>query len=341
MSNLLNETNLSRGFSLRNLAGFAISGALLWITLSKSGLDLKDVRMTPNQVNYFIAAMAVFVFSLWLYSLRAQLIWIGRGNGQKKYHTYFSLIVGNFYNCILPGNLGEGVRAWHFSKKNGVTFSASLAGIITEKWLDAQVFAILVGGFFLLQSPKPSYITRALGITALAVAILTVIQCLMLKFQKLEKDLLRLVLYIKIVGKFLYRLYLNTNWHLSHMKFRKANYGFVVFFGLIFSLNMLQFYLLEKAAGLEEPIAGFYSSFLVSISIMIIAFIPSAPSNIGVLHYGVYSVLLYSCNSLNVVPTELMLKEFALFSIYVHLSFLLPEIILGLIALIKEKNNLF
>lgn len=341
MSNPFNETGFKKGNSVRSSIGFVISAALLWLTLNKSGLGIKDIKMSGYQALYFMGAIAVFVFSIWLYSLRAHLIWIGRGGKQKSYHTYFSLILGNFYNCLLPGNLGEGVRAWHFSKKNAETFSASLTGIITEKWLDAQVFAFLVGVFFIVHKPHSSYITNALGLTAVVVALLTLLHKLMQKFPVFEKRIWKMVLYLKGVGKFLFRLYLNTNWHLANMKSQKATYRFIVFFVLIFSLNMLQFYLLEKAAGIQGPVAGLFTSFLVSISMMIIAFIPSAPSNIGVLHYGVYSVLLYSSQALHVAPDEWMLKQFALFSVYAHLSFLLPECALGIWALIRERKKLF
>ena len=325
----------------RSIIGFGISALLFFFTIQKSGLRVSDIKLNSSQALYFTSAIFVFIFSLWLYSLRAGLIWKGQTNGDKSIQTYRSLLLGNFYNCILPGNLGEGVRAWHFSRKNNKSFSSSLAGIVTEKWLDAQVFAVLIGIYFLFSNPTFNFITYSLFYTAAAIVLMSALHFFMLRNKKLERLLWSWVLRLKVVGRFLYRLYLQTNNHLIRMKKVNANWGFVFYFILIFSLNVIQFYLLEKAAGIEFPVAGFHSAYLVSLSMMIIAFIPSAPGSIGVLHFGVYSVLYYSATEFGVLINSLATQQFALFSIYAHLSFLIPESILGGFVLFIERREIF
>lgn len=332
---------LFRKFTVRDLLGYCISALLLWYTFHKSGLHLSDIRLKGDQWYFFAAAIAVFIFSLWLYSLRAKLIWVDETKKGITLHTYSSLILGNFYNCILPGNLGEGVRALHFSRKNGVTFSRSLAAIITEKWLDAQVFGVLVVLLFITKPFMSHFISYCLAYMALIILVLSIIHLFMRRYRKVEKRLWRFVLYLKVVGKFFFKLYYHTNQHLSNMKRNGAISSYILFFGLIFMLNVLQFFFLQKAAGISTPVAGFYSSFLISLSMMIIAFIPSAPSNIGVLHYGVYSALILAARQYGIEPNAPELQSYALFAIYVHLSFLLPEVTLGTIYLFKERKALF
>lgn len=329
------------GIGLRDLAGYGISGVLLWYTFHQSGLQLSDVRMSSMQWIYFVAAVAVFVFSLWLYGVRARVVWAGEVASGRTISTYSSLILGNFYNCLLPGNLGEAVRALHFSRKNNITFSRSLAATVTEKWLDAQVFAILVFVLFLIKPFAPDIICYALAYTSLAVLVLTIVHQLMLRYTSVEKSLWSVALRLGRAGRFLYRLYYHTNQHLRIMRRYKAMRTYVLFFFLIFGLNVLQFWLLERAAGVSSPVAGAYSSYLVALSMMIIAFIPSAPSNIGVLHYGVYSAMLLAGRQYGITEAPQGLEAYALFSVYAHLSFLIPEIGIGTWYMFRERRFLF
>jgi uncharacterized protein (TIRG00374 family) len=330
-----------KGLNLKSIAGFLISGALLWLLIRNSGLQLEQIQLIGNQGLYFIGAIAVFVISLTLYALRAQLIWKSKTHPTRSVFAYNSLVIGNFYNCILPGNLGEGMRAWHFSRKNNETFSRSLAGSITEKWLDAQVFAVFVFLLFWIKPFPLDYVSYALIYTAGAVAGLTVLHLVFLCSRKSEKFLWRLVMLVGKPGRYLYRLYIQTNTHLKNM-WQLGNYSrFVLFFVFIFFLNALQFYLLLKAAGVHSPLTGGYTSYLIALSMMVIAFIPSAPGSIGVLHYGVYAVLLLATKHYGLVPTSSDLQHFAVFAVYTHLSFLLPEIILGTVVVIIERKSVF
>jgi uncharacterized protein (TIRG00374 family) len=328
-------------FYVRDILGYSISAVFLWYTFYKSGLHLSDIRLNGAEWWYFLAAILVFVFSLWLYSLRAKLIWINEKKRAADITTYSSLILGNFYNCLLPGNLGEGVRAAHFSRKNNITFSCSLSGTITEKWLDAQVFGILVVLSFIIKPFVNHFVAYSLIYTALAILILSMLHSLMRRNRQVERRLWLFALLFRRVGKFFFKLYYHTNEHLNNMRRQKTIIPYIIYFGLIFILNVVQFFLLQKAAGVSMPVAGIYSSFLVSMSMMIIAFIPSAPSNIGVLHYGIYSAMILAARQYGVNTSPADLQSYALFAIYVHLSFLIPELNIGTFYMIKERKVLF
>lgn len=334
-------TQILQGFNLRSAIGFAISGVLLWLTFYNSGLHLNDIQLKEEQWYYFSAAIAVFVFSLWLYSLRAKLVWMSPTKKSSELSTYSSLILGNFYNSILPGNLGEGVRAFHFARKNKVTFIRSLAAILTEKWLDAQVFAVLVVVLFIIKPFTPHYISYTLVYTSLVVLLLTIIHVFFQRNRELEKWVWHLMLLLKKPGLFLFKAYSNSNSHLRNMRQQGHPWVYVGVFAFIFFLNVMQFYFLLKAAGVSEPVGGMYSAFMIGLSMMIIAFIPSAPGSIGVLHYGLYSVLLFAASLYHIVPDAKALQSYALFGIYTHLSYFIPEIILGTVFMVKERAVIF
>lgn len=339
-NDLITALIIKPSINFRVIIGFVISGFFLWLTFNNSGLTLDAFKVSSFQCSSFVEAIFILVVSLWIYSVRAKLIWTNQ-KCRRSYNTISSLMLGNFYNSILPGNLGEGIRAWHFSKKNNVSIHSSIAAIITEKWLDAQVFSVLVLLLFIIKPFKGNYISYALVCTALTVALLSITHLLMRRYANVEKKIWSFVLYLGKAGKFLFRLYAQTNVHLENMKRNNTRRSYVALFSLIFALNVLQFFLLQKAAGVTGPILGIYSSFFVSLTMMIIAFIPSAPGSIGVLHYGIYSALLFVASQYGFEPKTTDQQSFALFAVFVHLSFFFPEVFFGILFLFKEKNILF
>jgi uncharacterized membrane protein YbhN (UPF0104 family) len=327
--------------NFRIIIGFLISGILLWLTFRSSGLQIGNIQLDKDQLWYFFIAICIFIFSLWFYALRARLIWLNEIKKKPVIDTYSSLVLGNFYNCLLPGNLGEGIRAWHFCRKNDVYFSRSLAAIITEKWIDAQLFIFLVIALFTIRSFVSHYISYTLVYTALIVAVLSAIHVLMRSNRYIEKRLWLIALSLGGAGKFLFRTYTYTNGHLDNLRKKGVSLYYIILCMIIFFLNVLQFFFLQKAAGVSGPVAGWYSSCLISLTMMIIAFVPSAPSNIGVLHYGIYSALILASMQYGIKPNVTSLPTFALFAVYVHLSFIIPEILLGAVYVVKERKFLF
>jgi uncharacterized membrane protein YbhN (UPF0104 family) len=122
---------------------------------------------------------------------------------------------------------------------------------------------------------------------------------------------------------------------------RKLIVKYLMYCSVVYVLNALQFLVLLKCAGVTGPVVSIYSVCLISLSMMIIAIIPSAPGNIGVLHYGIYSVLLFAAAQYGVHPEASDLLAYARFAVYVHLSYLIPEVIVGGICLIKERKVVF
>ena len=325
----------------RTLLGFAGSGILLWLTFHNSGLTFRDIVLTHQQFFYFIIAIVLFILSVWLYSIRAKLFWL---NEKKKFNdidTYNSLIIGNFYNCLLPGNLGEGVRAWHFNRKNQVPFLRSLSAIISEKWIDAQLFFLLSLIIFLLKPIINHFILVAIALTSAIALLLSITYYLMVNYRSFEKKIGLITLLLKKTGRILFRIYWHTKNHLSNVKKNGLlGYYLILCFSILF-LNISQFYFLLNAAGVQFPVGGWYTAYLAALSMMIIVIVPSAPSNIGVMHYGIYSALILSARQYGIEPDEANLQSFARFAIYVHLSYVIPEVLMGVFFVIKERKIIF
>lgn len=335
------SAGLRKNVTVRTFIGFAISGVLLWFTFYSSGLKWQSIVLKDEQYVYFTGAILSFAFAIWIQAMRAKLIWGSEKIAFKKMQTYPALLIGNFYNCILPGNLGEGMRAFYFSKKHKVSFTLSLSVAFTEKWIDAQIF-ICLAVVLLLSKPFVShYILYAIINTTFVILLLSITYFFVKKYRRVEKTLWLIVLSFKKIGRFFFRMY----WYMSYQIKNVMRQGSVWYFVLLsiatLFLNVLQFWLLFKAAGVSEPVGGLYSAYLIAVSMMIISFIPSAPSNIGVLHYGIYSALILAATQYHITPDSNALQSYALFAVYLHLSFVIPELSLGLVYVVKERKILF
>jgi len=330
-----------RNFSIRTALGFIISGILLWYTFYASGLQPQKLLLNFRQWLLFIAACCAFILATWVHAYRSKFFWINSTTKRSDISAYKSILIGNFYNSVLPGNLGEGVRAWHFAKTNKVGFQISMAAITAEKWIDAQLFIPGTIIFFLGSPFIPSYILLAIACCSAGAFVLTIVFGLMRKYRALEKKIWLIVLRFKKPGKILFRLYYYTTIHLQNLKKRKHLKFYFSLCATIVALSILQFYLLLNCASVSVPVAGIYTAYLVLASMMIIAFIPAAPSNIGVLNYGIYATVSLAAAQYHIKPGSQDMQSYALFSICVYMCFVLSEVSLGLWAIWSERDTIF
>lgn len=332
---------VKRSSWLRTILGFFLSSALLWVTIKKSNLHIETLYLNKMQWIYFGCACVLFVVAVFLLALRAKLIWIDQIKNNSSFKTFEALCIGNFYNCVLPGNLGEGVRAYYFSRLHHLPFTFSLATIFTEKWIDAQLF---VGLALILFATKPitlNLTTYIIVNTAVVVYIAGIAYYAMRTFRPLEIRVWHTLFLAGRAGKYLYRIYWNVNFQISVLKRKRNLSKFVILSLSIFSINTLQFYTLMQVAGIDYPVGSIYSAYFIAVSMIIIMFVPSAPSSIGVLHYGIYSVLVFIETQCNVLPTADGLQKYAMYAVYLHLSCFLPEVLIGIYYIIKEQDLLF
>lgn len=328
-------------WDLKSFIGIGLSLLLLWITINKSGLQLENITFNGRQLIYFLLAIFTLVISIWFYAQRATFIWRANNMETLKLNTLSSLFIGLLYNSILPGNLGEGIRAFHFAKKTGVSFVKSLSAILTEKWLDAQVFSFLSVFIILNSAFRYHFISISILTISATVVVLSILYVIFQKYRSVERFVWLNVIQLKFIGVYLYKMYRNVCQFIKNMQNSNGLYWFVLYFAVIFLLNILQIYFLLLAANINAPLNSFYSCFTIALSMMVIAFIPAAPSSIGVLHYGLYTVLIYLAEVYGVQSNTNDLKNYALFSVYFHLSYFLPEVLIGLVFLIKEGSYIW
>jgi len=327
--------------NFKTYLGVVISCAFLWLTFSKSHIEWAQLKPDGNATLFFCLAIAVFMVSIVVQAQRMKLLWLGNGRTFTSIHAYSSLMIGNFYNCTLPGNIGEGVRAWHFHKKNNIPFSASLAGMMLEKWMDAQLLLLFIGGLFLFPySHSWNVVYTAFLIMGAIILTVNIGFVLVLLNKRLLKYLIRLLPTYKLRA-FTYITFLNFK-HLLFKMYKTKRLPVFMLGGIVLVFhNILQYFLILKATHIGYPVNSFYTVYLLGCIMFVIAVIPSAPSGVGVAHYSIYMALITAAGILGVTVSAHLNQMFAVAAIYLHLSCLLPQVIPGVVFLIKEKNTLF
>lgn len=325
----------------RTIGGFMISTFFLWLTFRH--IDFSAFKIIPSSQSLvsFFAAVAVFLFTVWVQAQRTKLLWVENFTQWKNTHTLQSLLVGNFYNCIIPGNLGEGMKAWHFGRKNNYSFSRSFSAVLAEKWVDAHMFLVFVVILFCLHPFQHHFIYYSILLVAAVVVGLSIIYHSMLKLVIVKKKIWGIVFLYKKAGIPLFKTYLHVVDFLKFLKHKKKLPLYVGIGFFVFALNVLQYYLLLQAVGLNQPLSSFFTAYLISMSMMLIIAVPSAPGNLGVLHYGVYSSLILAAGNKGIIPDPNLLQIFALYTVYLHLSCFLPEVLLGIVVVVQERKLIF
>lgn len=289
---------------------------------------------------YMAGAMFIFVLIIFAQSLRVRLLFVDRYTSFSDISAYPSLAIGNMYNCLLPGNLGEGVRAWHFSKVNKKPITLSASVFITEKIFGAiLLLPILV--FVLVFFPFINHYIQY-GTIALLIFIIGLSLVLLTFFysKKIRNFIFRFIPFEKLrMALFKVLLYLLENlkrvWDNNMLKQYLA-ISYAMFF-----LNVIQYYFVLQAVTIDGQILNFSTALLLSISMMLVMVIPSAPGNIGVAHYGIYITLMFVAELNGLEVNSLMQQKFAIVGICLHFSYYIPEVLLGLYYLIKEHKRVF
>lgn len=151
-----------------------ISSILLYVVISKTGLD--KVASTLSGINplSFFGAVLIYVFSIYISSVRWRLL---LPEGQKSGRLFSLCLMGSFFNVFLPGIVGgDAIKAYYLNsdlKNDQEQKNSSLATAIASVFIDryigfcALIFLGLTAFAFGFRYLSGSYIKWALPLIAL------------------------------------------------------------------------------------------------------------------------------------------------------------------------------
>jgi len=306
--------------------GLLIGGIFLYITASK--VDLNEAVATIYAVNplWLLPLTLIFVLNTVLRSVRWRLMFPDDSRPSFR-HTLDALLIGKVANSVLPGKLGELLRASVIGRSlPTIGVSGSLATIVLEKVIDSLAILLLLG-LALLLVPLPPWVASS-GMVMIVTFPLLLIALLIVQradgqvsfsahtntSRSIVNRMKRLLL--TSVKKFSTGLYALRN--TRHFTI------FSVFTLLIWAGEVISMFLFLQAFSIYVP----FSAAIVSIVFLCVgSILPSAPGLVGT-----YQLFIVSALQLYAVSNT---SAFAL-AVFLNLYVIVMTTVLGLAAVFFE-----
>src|SRR5690606_36598142 len=123
------------GQILFSLGAVSLAGLFIWLTLKET--DFEELRKAAKQANYFwfLASMALSIFSYWLRAARWKLLLDPVGHPMRISGGFWAISFAYFMNLTIPRS-GEVARATSLYKMEKVPVDKSLGTIVLERVID-------------------------------------------------------------------------------------------------------------------------------------------------------------------------------------------------------------
>lgn len=301
--------------------------SLLFVVLILRNIDFKELKESFSKIKciYLFPALAVYAFGFCLRILRWKCLF--RHERSVKTNSVFSaLMIGFMVNHIFPARIGEVVRAYVLSKKEGLSKTLSFGTVVMGRLFDIMTLLIFLSVIFLIFPLPPlfkniNYIGAA-GFISVLIFIIFLIYNKNKAFNFMNRCLFFLP--AAIAGKLL-RGVEELIGGFDVIK-NKRNLLLVLLCSVcIWLVEAGVCFILTKSFGISVP---FYGVILVIILTSLRVLIPASPGHIGTFEgFCIVGLLFFGVN-----------KEAGLgFSIVYHAFISIPVILIGFGLLLKEN----
>jgi uncharacterized protein (TIRG00374 family) len=126
------------------LLTLAVSGVCIWISMKD--VRLGEVLASLRHANYlgFVGVMVLTLLGFWVRAVRwRSLIAAPRRIGNDS--LFSATMIGFMANNVLPFRLGEFVRPWALSRREGLSKTTLLATIVVERVVDMLTLLAILG----------------------------------------------------------------------------------------------------------------------------------------------------------------------------------------------------
>ena len=245
--------------------------------------------------------------------------------------SFSSIGIAQFYNVIFPARLGEVIRTYFLSNKQGLKKASVLSYIFLEKILDILVILLLLLLVIYLNIYSTELINSLFRFSFITILLIT----LVIIFFRFNRYFLLLV--DKIAPQSTHDLIYKFNCQvLEGIRFYKTT-GQVLKSILLLLLSwavMLGIFGLVSYPYVKLFGMPYYSCLVFMVFSILSLSVPSAPAGIGVMHYGLFLAVKILLGG-NIPPSQINLV--AAFVISMHFSLILLDVITGGGVLIYSK----
>jgi len=301
---------------LIGLSGIVVSALCIWL-LNKS-INFDQTWLVIQEVNplFVPALMGIYLLTFPLRSLRWRYMM----------HTFSiphdgvfiqSLFIGFAGNNVLPARGGELLRMETFSRRTGVSRTASLSSILLEKVMDVFVLMILlIAAFIGMRQASPLVEKTIYLMVPLVLGTMAVLTVIGLRGDRIAGYFVHKPGRIQqTAGKMLGQVHAS----LAFIHSGRHLLTIAVLSALIWSLEVGLYVVGLRAIGIEQALLLVAITGLVLVNFSIL--VPSSPGYIGVFHAALVLAL-----SLFGIPQEAALAA----AVLIHASQVLPVTAIGL-----------
>ncbi len=294
-----------------------------WYLIREVTLAEIGAAMAQAKLGYIISATAIFITTVVIKAWRWQLMYYPANQAPTFKEAFWAMMTGQFINVTVPFlRLGEVARIYSLQQETGLSKMRSLGTLVVEKALDLIVLLLTLA----LLLPVV-VISEYVSANEILLILVTAVLCLFLYLLAYRTNwfiqlLHRLIKYIP--GKFgqkLSTMVVSGLDGLASLRDQRVVLILVVSSVLVGFLAILTPLALFPA--FDIPL-GIVAAALIHVGATVASVPATTPAKIGVVQW----VVIFILGRFN-IENEAVIWSYAL--VY-HMSVMLPQIILGLIA---------
>jgi uncharacterized protein (TIRG00374 family) len=314
----------------RLLLSFVVGGLALWFV--SRNLGLAEIRSAFRQadLSFVLLGLVIIGLTIMAKTWRWQFLFVPRQAAPPLSPLFWSLILGQFVNALLPIRLGEVVRIYALNQQARSGKARTFGTLVIEKKLDTV--AIIASGLLLLPYVVvPSYVKNQTLTLATATAVIFAF-LIFIAFQSQ-----RLVLLISRIAKYLptsvqqrvIRLFIAGLEGLSALRDWRLTLVVVALTAAIAILSILTPLVLFPAFGLPVSIS---TAILLNVVLSIGSAPSSTPGKVLIFEGLVTFTLIQLGHTNNAVILS--------YAIVYHLVVVVPQLVLGTLAMVRSRWRL-
>lgn len=160
--------------------GITASFLFLWLAFKKVELEQLPTIISNLRFRFLILIFISYGFEHITRAIRWRMILFNRPMSLK--HAYSGVILGYFFNNLLPARAGEFLRAYYLKKKEIAPGSEAFGSVVFERFLDGIVLVTFI--VVSLQKFNATPLVRQAGISAIIFYAGILITILLLEFKR-------------------------------------------------------------------------------------------------------------------------------------------------------------
>jgi len=271
--------------------------SLLLLILYFSGIEEVIRIVLSSDINFILLAFLTFLLSVFLKSLRWQILLKSVKIKVPFSHAFYSFNSAMFLGNLVPFKALEPLRGYFLKIKFGYSFSKTIPLVLTERALDVLVYILfsLITLRALIEF-LPSFITIFAFFGMLAFFLISLSVLLILNSKKLTLKFFMLISKLPLMKRFNREIKrVAKNFSIGFTQLKRSNFLFKVFFLtlLIWIAEGAIFLLSARAVGVNLAFS-FFALPLISILLGVLTLIPGGLGSIEAIMVLLLSFLGFS-----------------------------------------------